>query len=460
MAIQQGEDIRFIGTQSYSIATGSNKVEGALYFTTDTNGSIVVNGKTYGTTNSDLLSAPTKGALKEYIDDVATGASEGSAGALSSAKQYTNEKIAALDVTDTAVAGQYVSAVSETDGKISVTRAKLPDLTNFATIDYVNNNIAYVIDNAPENFNTLKEIADWINGDGVNATELSTAVAKAVKSVSVSNTWTDSTIDNTLTTTLSYTLGTGTTTNVDLSIPYALSNKAGVVTPGKYLTMSTASSAINFDTTKFFEDTQNYASKDKYGFIKVGDGVKVSNGVISVDIEAVEGTISYAEYSDFAHDIVGGDANYLVYQTAEDQTGFIAPGTNGQVLKMVNGKPAWGSDTNNYNKVDVTASTSGVTYLVSSTSGNGDKSLNYSSKVYVNNGTGALYATNVYASSYLYENNKKLSDIYLNKADYNNSSNTVNNKITNITNDIVELTSYLSEIGSEVSDIKTYLQWE
>lgn len=34
-----------------------------------------------------------------------------------------------LDVTDTAVTGQYVSAVSETDGKISVTRADLPTYT-------------------------------------------------------------------------------------------------------------------------------------------------------------------------------------------------------------------------------------------------------------------------------------------------------------------------------------------
>lgn len=37
--------------------------------------------------------------------------------------------IKALDVTDTAVTGQYVSAVSETDGKIKVTRANLPTLS-------------------------------------------------------------------------------------------------------------------------------------------------------------------------------------------------------------------------------------------------------------------------------------------------------------------------------------------
>ena len=37
-------------------------------------------------------------------------------------KDEINRKIAALDVTDTAVAGEYVNAVSETDGKVSVSR--------------------------------------------------------------------------------------------------------------------------------------------------------------------------------------------------------------------------------------------------------------------------------------------------------------------------------------------------
>ena len=47
-------------------------------------------------------------------------------------KKYADDAIAALDVTDAAVAGQYVSAVSETDGKISVTRAALPSVTDEA----------------------------------------------------------------------------------------------------------------------------------------------------------------------------------------------------------------------------------------------------------------------------------------------------------------------------------------
>jgi hypothetical protein len=45
---------------------------------------------------------------------------------LAAAKKHADDAIAALDVEDTAVAGQYVSAVSEVDGKISVTRADLP----------------------------------------------------------------------------------------------------------------------------------------------------------------------------------------------------------------------------------------------------------------------------------------------------------------------------------------------
>lgn len=50
--------------------------------------------------------------------------------AQSAAKTYTDNAIAALDVSDVAVAGEYVSAVSETDGKISVTRTALPDYSN------------------------------------------------------------------------------------------------------------------------------------------------------------------------------------------------------------------------------------------------------------------------------------------------------------------------------------------
>ena len=48
---------------------------------------------------------------------------------IKAATKTADDAIKALDVTDTAVAGKYVSAVSETDGKITVTRADLPTLS-------------------------------------------------------------------------------------------------------------------------------------------------------------------------------------------------------------------------------------------------------------------------------------------------------------------------------------------
>ena len=48
---------------------------------------------------------------------------------LQAAKEYADGLVEALDVTDAAVAGEYVSAVSETNGVISVSRTKLPTYT-------------------------------------------------------------------------------------------------------------------------------------------------------------------------------------------------------------------------------------------------------------------------------------------------------------------------------------------
>lgn len=54
---------------------------------------------------------------------------ESLAKSIKTATKSADDAIKALDVTDTAVAGKYVSAVSETDGKITVTRADLPTLS-------------------------------------------------------------------------------------------------------------------------------------------------------------------------------------------------------------------------------------------------------------------------------------------------------------------------------------------
>lgn len=63
------------------------------------------------------------------LADAKTYADGKASGSLNDAKSYADGLIAALDVDDAAVAGQYVSAVNETDGKIEVTRATLPTYT-------------------------------------------------------------------------------------------------------------------------------------------------------------------------------------------------------------------------------------------------------------------------------------------------------------------------------------------
>lgn len=108
-----------------------------------------------------------------------------SGGAGSIATQIDNA-IATLDVEDTAVEGQYVSSVKEVDGKIEVTRANLPVYeevgvaaglneamdTRVKVLEAIDHEklasdasaaaVATILDNAPESFDTLKEVADWI----------------------------------------------------------------------------------------------------------------------------------------------------------------------------------------------------------------------------------------------------------------------------------------------------------
>lgn len=94
------------------------------------------------TVKSDLLGKDTDTAAsntiigaKKYADgldaamDARVDALEAAVGEGGSVAAQITAEIQKLDKEDTAVAGQYVSAVSETDGVITVTRAALPDYT-------------------------------------------------------------------------------------------------------------------------------------------------------------------------------------------------------------------------------------------------------------------------------------------------------------------------------------------
>ena len=83
------------------------------------------------TSASGLMSSGDKVILNTLNGEasVAGSVKKQVADALDSAKSYTDTQIQALNVTDNAVVGSYVSAVSETDGKISVSRVPLPTVS-------------------------------------------------------------------------------------------------------------------------------------------------------------------------------------------------------------------------------------------------------------------------------------------------------------------------------------------
>lgn len=92
---------------------------GYISAVSQSNGVVAATAKAFDATipasDPSTSNAPTTAAVKTYVDGKVTGG------------------INALNVTDTAVTGKYVSAVSQENGKIAVTRASLPTLNT--TID-------------------------------------------------------------------------------------------------------------------------------------------------------------------------------------------------------------------------------------------------------------------------------------------------------------------------------------
>ena len=93
---------------------------------------MVINGafEKIGSSKVDLTNYAEKtyvdAAKQEAISTAASDATQKANAAEQNAKTYADGLIAGLDVKDSAVEGQYVSQVTEVDGKIKVTRASLP----------------------------------------------------------------------------------------------------------------------------------------------------------------------------------------------------------------------------------------------------------------------------------------------------------------------------------------------
>ena len=108
---------------------------------------------------------------------------------IKAAAKTADDAIKALDVTDTAVEGKYVSAVSEEDGKITVTRAELPTLsvkTGSEQFAAVNNHEVEIKTTALNTVGLTKtEAGKWQAGTAdAKSTGLATAADVAAEIVS------------------------------------------------------------------------------------------------------------------------------------------------------------------------------------------------------------------------------------------------------------------------------------
>ena len=109
---------------------------------------------------------------------------------IKAAAKTADDAIKALDVTDTAVDGKYVSAVSETDGKITVTRADLPTLSVKAGSEQfaaVNNHEVEIKTTALNTVGLTKTEAGKWQAGAVDATSTGLATAADVAAEIVSD---------------------------------------------------------------------------------------------------------------------------------------------------------------------------------------------------------------------------------------------------------------------------------
>ena len=167
---------------------------------------------------SDTDASATIAGAKKYADkldaamDARVDALEASIGEGGSVSAQITAEINKLDKADEAVDGEYVSAVSEADGIITVTRATLPDYSNTYAAKKHTHAIADVTglqteldkvttligsdasksvrtianeelaaqlipENAKESLNTLQEIAQWIQDHPDDASDMQAAIA-------------------------------------------------------------------------------------------------------------------------------------------------------------------------------------------------------------------------------------------------------------------------------------------
>lgn len=134
MADLKDKQIRLVGSQNFAYATGSSYTQGHVHFTTDEHGSIVVNGKVYGTTDASYVYVGSEN-IPTYVANTVANALKHSYAytddALKLSYAYTDARINALD-GKTGGSGNFVAYVKQENGIVT---ANSSTLQNLVTVD-------------------------------------------------------------------------------------------------------------------------------------------------------------------------------------------------------------------------------------------------------------------------------------------------------------------------------------
>ena len=240
---------------------------------------------------------------KDYADgldeamDTRVKAVEAAIGENGSVATQIKTAIEALDFTDTAVDGEYVSAVNEVDGKISVTRKALPDYTN--TYDAKG-----AADTAFEN---AKAYADGLaaNYDEKGAaagvkTELEAEIAKKVDKVEGKSLISDSEIAR-LATLSNYD---------DTQVKADIDKKADA-------------EAMTTELGKKVDKVEGYSLVSDTEIARLAGVSNYDDTALAGRVTTAEGKIAALEAASATHalksDVEAVDAKFADYKTAEDQ---------------------------------------------------------------------------------------------------------------------------------------------
>lgn len=119
MADLKDKQIRLVGSQNFAYATGSSYTQGHVHFTTDEHGSIVVNGKVYGTTDASYV----------YVgsENIPTYVANTVANTLALSYAYTDARISQLH-ENTIGEGKFVYRIEQTNGYVSAYKDTLQSL--------------------------------------------------------------------------------------------------------------------------------------------------------------------------------------------------------------------------------------------------------------------------------------------------------------------------------------------